>query len=221
MTQLKDIVKPSIPAQLETLADLDLAFSTDTIDGALITDDFISTEQLIDSSINESSIVKTSLAYADVSKLDITDCEFKACDFTASKFPESSWLRVSIAATRCTGLQLFESTLRNITFVDSKLDLVNFRKTKLENVVFQNCTLTDVDFNGGNLKNVTFINCILHDVTFNDAKMVTVDISESTIEHIQGISSLRGVTISESQLMMLAPSLALAAGLKVRESDAR
>ena len=77
-----------------------------------------------------------------------------------------------------------------------------------------------MDFNDASLKNITFKQCILNDVTFNNAKMFRVDISQSTIEHIKGIDSLKGATISEEQMLLLAPALVRSAGLKLAANDA-
>jgi hypothetical protein len=46
--------------------------------------------------------------------------------------------------------------------------------------------------------------------------MTNVDVSQSTIESINGIGSLRGVTMSHDQLMQLAPYFAVEAGIKIK-----
>lgn len=214
-------MKPRLPKVYETLSDLSKTLlSEDTIEQALIKNYSFTSPELDKKTFDESSFVSSRLSGVAASKIDITDCEFKAADFTASKFPDSSWLRVSVDTSRCTGLQILNSTLRHVTFKDSKLDLVNFRTSKLENVTFENCSLSDVDFNDASLKNITFKQCILNDVTFNNAKMFRVDISQSTIEHIKGIDSLKGATISEEQMLLLAPALVRSAGLKLAANDA-
>ncbi len=210
------IAKPLIPKVLNTDIDATNALEeNDAIEGGLIKGYVFIAGDLDKKNLNESLFISTRLSSITATKLDILDCEFKAADFTASKFPDANWMRVAVETSRCTGLQIVDGILRNVSFSDSKMDLVNFRTSKLENVLFENCVLSDVDFNDGNLKNVTFINCSLNDVTFNNAKMLNVDVSRSTIEHIKGVASLKGLTISEDQMLLLAPSLVAGAGMKL------
>ncbi|MNL67363.1 hypothetical protein D3C87_1919370 [compost metagenome] len=82
--------------------------------------------------------------------------------------------------------------------------------------MFDGCVLNDVDFYEAQLKNVEFINCTISRITFANARMMHVDISGSDVEGVNGISSLRGVTISYEQLMQLAPSFAAEAGIKIK-----
>ena len=82
-------------------------------------------------------------------------------------------------------------------------------------MVFEDCVLDDVDFYGATLKNVEFINCTISKITFATAKMNNVNLSQSEIESIDGVASLKGATINHDQLMRLAPYFAAEAGIKV------
>ena len=53
-------------------------------------------------------------------------------------------------------------------------------------------------------------------MAFVTAKMKKVDLSKSRIESVQGISSLKGASISYDQLMHLAPYFAAEAGIKIK-----
>lgn len=211
------LIKPSVPASLTKRDDVAYLFSTeDSVSGLQIDSEVLSTANLEGKSIAESVIKSTDLSGVTVPRFDISDCVLKDCTLTVTKFPESSWHRVVIDGGRCSGLQLNNSTLKNVDFTNSKLEFANFRFSKLENVVFENCALNDVDFLDAQLKNVEFINCTINSITFAQAKMKNVDISESTIEGIKGINSLKGVTISHEQLIQLSPYFAAEAGIKVK-----
>lgn len=208
--------KPRIPRLLATNDNIELLFASDLdVEGVSLVDAMLTSRQLDARSINESIFTKIDFTGVDADKFSLSDSELKSCIFSANKFPDSHWLRVAIKSSRCVGLDMTGSIVRNVSFSDSKIEFINFRKAKLEDILFKDCMLSDVDFNQGNLKNVRFENCILKDVTFNGAKMVAVDISQSTIEHIKGIDSIKGITISQDQLIQLAPSLALAVGIKI------
>jgi len=210
------IIRPSLPASLSTPDDVMELFNTeDLIAGYHIQDTWLTSADLQKKSFSELMLNKVDFTQVIVQRFDASDCDFRACNFTASKFPESSWHRVSIDGARCSGLQITNGVLKNVDFKNCKLEMVNFRFSHLENVGFEDCVINDVDFYDARLKNVEFVNCTINKVTFASARMMSVDISKSFVEGINGINSLRGVTMSYDQLMQLAPAFAAEAGIKI------
>lgn len=211
------LYKPMLPVamtQPENLADFFRI--EDSVTEAHIKDAVLSSSDLEAKDIERSLFESSDFSGVELPRLDIADTILKDCNLTVTKFPESSWLRVAVNRSRCSGLDITHSTLKHIDFTNSKLEFVNFRFSKLENVAFENCVLNDVDFFDAQLKDVEFINCTIQSITFAQARMKNVDISESTIELVKGISSLKGVTISHNQLLQLAPYFAAEAGIKVK-----
>lgn len=209
--------KPTLPQKLNSSeSPYELFEKEDSITGFKVENITLTSEHLEGTRIAESLFNKVDFVSLTVDKFDVTDCEFRGCNFTASNFPESSWHRVSIVAARCSGMQITDAVLKNITYKNSKIEIVNFRFSRLENVVFEECVINDVDFYEAQLKNVEFVNCTISKITFSGARMMNIDISKSFVEAINGIQSLRGVTISYDQLMQLAPSFAAEAGIKVK-----
>ena len=211
------ITPPSLPPLLTTVDNPSALFEDeDSIEGVDVRDSFVMTDQLQKTSISESLLSKIDFSQVNAHRFDISDCALKNCNFTASKFPDSSWHRVSIEGTRCSGLQVTNGTMKHVTFTNSKLEIVNFRFSRFENVRFEDCVLDDVDFYEARLKNIEFVNCTINKMTFANASIVNVDISKSTVDTVIGIRSLRGVTISYDQLMQFAPGFASEAGIKIK-----
>ncbi len=167
-------------------------------------------------SISDSRLIKTDLSQITLERFDALNTEFIGCNFAASKFPHSSWHITTIEGARCSGMQVTDSSLKNVTFKNCKLEFVNFRFSKLENIIFEDCMLEDVDFYSANLRNIEFIHCTMNKVTFANARVTQVDISQSEIETVNGATSLRGVTASYDQVMQLAPLFAAEAGIKIK-----
>ena len=212
------IIRPTLPPSLLTPLDpMDLFNTEDHVTGVRVENTWFTTAELEKTSVSESVLSKVDFTGVTATRFDVTDCEFIGCNFTASKFPESSWHRVLIDGTRCSGLQMTTGRLKNVDFKNSKLELVNFRFSRLENVAFEDCVIDDVDFYDASLKNVEFVNCTINKITFASARMTNVDISKSTVEGINGIKSLRGVTMSYDQLLQLAPAFAAEAGIKIKD----
>ncbi len=210
------ILQPTLIRDLDTILDIKSTLeSDDTITDASIDNaDMVGfTQKYI--SLSESRINKGDFSSISIERSDIFSCEFKNCNFTASKLPNSSWHVVLVDGARCSGMQVSNSTFKNVRFANSKLELMNFRFSTIENCVFEDCVLDDVDFYNAKLKNVAFINCTINNITFASAKMLKVDISKSQLEGIKGSSSLKGLTISYDQLMQLAPYFAAEVGIKI------
>jgi len=211
------LLQPTLPASLEPLGDIaDFLSDDDTIAEVSVDSESFSGLKMKQLNINESLISKSDFSHIAIEHFDVLDAEFKGCNFTASKFPNSSWHVALIDGARCSGMMMSNSVFKNVTFKNSKLELVNFRFSRMENIVFEGCAIDDADFYNATLKNVEFINCTINSVTFASARLSNVDISKSQIEGIKGVNSLKGVTISYDQLMNLAPSLAAEAGIKIK-----
>ena len=211
------LLQPTLPASLTTISDVtDFLRDDDTLSEASIDSESFTGLKLKQLHISESLLVKSDFSHIAIEHLDVLDVALKGCNFTASKFPNSSWHVALIDGARCSGTMMSNSVFKNVTFKNSKLELVNFRFSRFENIVFEGCTIDDADFYNATLKNVEFINCTINSVTFASARMSNVDISKSHIEGIKGVNSLKGVTISYDQLMQLAASLADEAGIKVK-----
>jgi len=210
------VLKPTIPKQLATPTDVRKLFTLHddirelSVVGATL--DAVSNKSL---HISESEFVKTDLSRMVIERFDALDCIFRQCNLSASKFVDSSWHVISFDGIRASGMQLQHSRLKNILFKDSKLEMTNFRSTHMENIIFEDCNLDEVDFNGARLKNIDFINCTIKNISFAGTKIVSVNLSQSHIESIKGVASLKGITISYDQLMQLAPYFAHEAGIKV------
>ncbi|HEY5137829.1 MAG TPA: pentapeptide repeat-containing protein, partial [Methylococcales bacterium] len=101
--------------------------------------------------------------------------------------------------------------------VGCKLDLANFRFSKLTNVIFKDCTLEEADFYMAELRDVAFQNCVFEKTEFSGSKLRQVDFRTSDVLGVQGIGSLAGAIIDSSQLITLAPLLASALKIQVKD----
>ncbi len=78
--------------------------------------------------------------------------------------------------------------------------------------------LTGAEFGGAQLEDLGFAGC---DLAGTDVAHVRcaglVDLRGSRLDGLRGIASLKGATIGREQLIGLAPTLAVALGLKVAD----
>lgn len=153
----------------------------------------------------------------DLAKTGIIDSMIHKCNLSASKLTESSFQRVEISDTRMSGIDWYDSILKDVQFTNCKLDLANFRATKFKNVIFNDCVLTGADLQAAELVNVIFDSCDINEMDVNGCKLKNVDLRSSTFTVIKGTNALKGAVMSRQQLIMLAPIFANEVGIKIED----
>jgi len=151
----------------------------------------------------------------DVTNITIWDSILVRCDISACRLFDAGLLRSELLGCRAVGLQLGESTIKDVSFKNCKLSMASFRKCTLMRVTFENCILDDTDFNNATLSDVSFIKCELNRTDFSGIKAAKVDMTNSDIRQIRGVRSLKNVRVSAEQVLDLAPLLAAEVGLVV------
>lgn len=165
----------------------------------------------------EASFIGIEAESENLAKISVIDSLLERCNFSAAKVIESFWQRARITGSRLSGIDWYDSILKDVEFVNCKLDLANFRATKFKNVIFKDCVLVAADMQGAVLTNVTFDSCDINDIDVNSCTMKNVDLRSSTFSNIKGISGLTGATLNRSQLIMLAPIFANELGINIED----
>lgn len=210
------IISPDIPRELRTVPNLQHLLRTDErLAGLLLQDQEAPTLRAKGVSLTESRVHRCTFLQAKIEKLQLQDCALEHSDFSGSNLADTSWHSVAVASTRCSGMQLPNSLLKNVTFTGCRLDLANFRFAKLENVRFEQCVVSGMDFYNAQLKHVAFVDCDVEGVEFSGAKLTDVDLTESRLLSVKGLSGLKGARITSEQLVSLLPYLAQEIGLIV------
>ena len=144
------------------------------------------------------------------------DVEFVRCDLSGCDFSESIWQRVTLLDCRATSIELAQSTLRDVTCSDCRFDDANFRLAKLLRTRFESCALTSSDFLGAALEHIAFPGCDLSQADLSQVRCQDVDLRDARLDGLKGVGALAGATIEVDQVFGLAPALAVALGLIVR-----
>ncbi len=166
---------------------------------------------------SELKLEKVNFSQAKLDKSDFTDVQLSGCELAATTFADSGWRRVLVEKSRCSGIQLQNTFLKDVTFVGCKLNMANFRFAKLINVCFKDCDLEEADFYMAELTNVSFEACTLNKLEFSSSTLKKVDLRTSVITDVTGIRNLSGAIIDSTQLIALAPTLAQGLGIQVKD----
>ena len=150
-------------------------------------------------------------------RINARDVIVMQSDFSGTSLSNGDCNRVTFTNCRMTGFDANKASLHDVIFRGCKLDLANFRFSDLRRVQFIDCTLAETDFLSATLRDVSFQNCILERTVFEKIKVQKLDLRTSQLSEVAGWQSLKGALIDNVQLSAVAPYLAHALGLIVRD----
>jgi len=183
------------------------------IDRSLVEDvDFVGATRI---AIDASRVSGVTLTGLRLDKLEVTDAICAKLEGAALQAYKANLLRVRMVDSRFTGAEFAEGYFEDCVFQGVKFDEVGFRFSSFKRVRFENCMLRQADFSNAKLTQVTFTGCSLESANFVSVTCKDVDITTEDLSAAKGILGLKGATISEVQLLQLAPLLATELGFRV------
>lgn len=120
-----------------------------------------------------------------------------------------------VEESRLGALDIHDATIRRALVRGSKLTWVNLRAAQLTDVRFEDCTFDELDLSEASATRVAFHRCSTATLTLHNTRLSDVDLRGLQMQAINGLDSLRGATINQSQLTELAPLLAAHLGISV------
>ena len=148
-----------------------------------------------------------------------SDAWMKAVRWLGTDLSGTDWMDVEIVGSIFAGTIAYDAQLRRVNVYESRADSVNLRGAHLQDVSFVDCELSHVDFAGATLIDVTFPGSTIEGATFDNAQCKNVDFRHAHELHLaSGYESLKGATITTSQLVSIAPELAQVLGIAVEAS---
>jgi len=139
--------------------------------------------------------------------------ELHAAVFSA---PRSAWRDVRIEHSRLGSVEMYESTMRSVQIDGSKLDFVNLRGATLTDVLLSNCIIDELDLSSAVVQRLELRDCRIGTLDVAGARLTDVDLRSSDFSAIHSLTGLKGATIDDAQLALLAPLLAAQLGIIVR-----
>jgi uncharacterized protein YjbI with pentapeptide repeats len=145
------------------------------------------------------------------------DSVFHGCDFANLRASRGSLVRVAFTGSRMTGMAWADGILREVTFADCRMDMAAFRFTTFKHVVFSDCKLMQADFHEADLREARFERCDLSGAQFLNAQMEGTHLSDCALDGAGGVTSFRGATVSSTDVLGLAYTLANALGIRIED----
>jgi len=146
----------------------------------------------------------------------VVDCRVHGLGATEAPWRASTWRDTTVTDGRVGALDLSAARWDRVAVVGGRYDFVNLREAELTDVTFRDVDLREVDLTGARVTRVRFEDCRIGHLDVTAATLDGLDVSPSELQEISGVGNLRGTTVSELQLLHLAPLLAAHLGVTVR-----
>jgi uncharacterized protein YjbI with pentapeptide repeats len=152
----------------------------------------------------------------DLNGARLSEVHLDQANLPVVRAPRSQWRDVQVTG-RLGSLEAYEAQWRSVHFVGCKLSFVNLRGAELVDVAFTDCAVDELDLGGASVNRVLVSSTRVNHLNVRQAKLRDVDLRGATLEVIEGLTDLRGATVSSLQLTLLAPLLADELGLNVED----
>lgn len=147
----------------------------------------------------------------------LTSCLLDDVSATGVDMADSAWLDVVMRGGRVGAFMAYGATLTRVAFVGARLDYVNLRGATLTQVRLLDCRVGELDLGSAQLSHVGFERCAVDRLVVTGARLEAVDLAGAEIEALDGVGSLRGARINQTQLNRMAPALAAHLGIEVHD----
>ena len=207
------IAPPDLPAALESVFGLERR--ADLV-GARIRDLSGETDaahaQLTECTVDAASLSRLDLTGATLTDVDID--ELRATEVVARN---SRWRSVRMTGGRIGTFDLSGAELGGLELRGIRIDYLSLRGATATDVLVADCVIGSIDLPLASLSRVAFTGSRADEVDSDGLRAEHVDLRGLDALAFTRPDTLRGTTLSESQVQALAVPLAVAAGIDVRD----
>ncbi|MFI7104165.1 pentapeptide repeat-containing protein [Streptomyces sp. NPDC050161] len=134
--------------------------------------------------------------------------DFDSCDLGSVQWSESKLSRAVFRNCKIMGADLASLALDDVLFENCKLDYTAFSRIRATGpVVFTGCSLAEASFTGCDLSNTVIRECSLRETEFRSGRYHDLDLRDTDLSTVRGITHLKGITIGRAQQPQLTQAL--------------
>ncbi|MFF3665518.1 pentapeptide repeat-containing protein [Microtetraspora malaysiensis] len=146
--------------------------------------------------------------------LHLHSVAFSNCDLSGLKWTGSTLSRVTFTDCKLMGAILEDLTLKDVLFERCRLDYATLTRLRTTGpVIVSSSSLREATITTCDMTRATLNECDLHLTTIEGGTWARCDLRGNDLADIQGVASLKNVTLDRSQLPALADAFATALGV--------
>lgn len=144
----------------------------------------------------------------------LVETRFEQTAAPVVKAARSAWRDVEFDGGRLGAIEAFDLDGRAVHFRGCRISYLNLRGSKLLDFSFTDCIIDELDLLQADARRFAFPGSRIGSLTVHNSKVADFDLRGAELSSVSGWTSLAGATLTEEQLMLLAPQMA--AELKIR-----
>jgi len=160
-------------------------------------------------------LIGVALFEADLTAARFSDSRVTRVNTPVLKAPDASWTGSVLEGSRIGAWEGYGAHLRATQFIGRKVTYANLRGASLTDAVFTDCTFDELDLMDCTGARVAYANCTIGLLTLHRTKIASFDLRGASIGAVSGMDGLRGATMTEDQIAMLATQFADHLGIVV------
>jgi uncharacterized protein YjbI with pentapeptide repeats len=169
------------------------------------------------SRLSECLVVEASVDRLDLAGAVLTDVEIDQPRVTELVARTGRWRNVRVTGGRLGTLDLSGAEVESVELVGVRVDYLSLAQAKVADLALRDCALRTLDLPHAELARVRFEDSRADEVDTRGLSAVDVDLRGLEALAFTDPTSLRGATLSGRQVEQLAPDLARALGIDVRD----
>jgi uncharacterized protein YjbI with pentapeptide repeats len=127
----------------------------------------------------------------------------------------STWRDVRLTGSRIGAAEWYDGEWRGVELIGCRIGYCNLAGSRLQDVRFTDCVVDELDLRAAEARRVAFDGCRIGTLSVADARLEHVDLTGVELAGVDRADGLRGAVLDEEQLVLLAPLLADALGIRV------
>lgn len=207
------LAEPDLPSEFEQVAGItphaDLLRSRIT--------DLDAVTDAAHSALTECTVAAASVERLDLRGATLVDVEIDSLRATAVSAREARLRRVRITGGRLGTLDLQGAGVDEVELRGVRIDYLSLAAAKVEDVVIADCTILTLDLPQSTLTRVRFEGTRADEVDTRGMRANSLDLRGLDAASYLDVASLKGATLTSWQVEQLAPALAAALGVHIRD----
>ncbi|MCC2594202.1 pentapeptide repeat-containing protein [Tessaracoccus sp. OS52] len=143
------------------------------------------------------------------------DTRFHLLAVPVLRMARSALRDVEFDGCRLGAVEAFDLDAKAVHFRNCRISYLNLRGSKLLDVAFTDCIVDELDLLQADAKRIAFAGSRVGSLAVHNSKVADFDLRGAELSAVSGWVSLAGATLSEDQLMFLAPQIAAELGIRV------
>ncbi|WP_061964141.1 pentapeptide repeat-containing protein [Demequina aurantiaca] len=160
--------------------------------------------------------VNVALGDADLTAARFGESRLTRLNVPVLQTPDASWVGAEITASRIGAWEAYGANLRATRLTECKVTYANLRGATLTDVLLTGCTFDELDLMDVKGARVSFVDCTIGVLTAHRTQISDLDLRGASIGAVSGMDGLKGATMSDTQVALLAPQFADHLGIVVQ-----